>query len=313
MKGPAAGVEPVPAESTKDRLKQGPLRAYRMLLEVARRIARGRELPAGATQAVFHCPLEVVALALGVHRVTLWRWLRPLKAQGLLDWRAHKTTCRGQTRNDGTVWAVKLVGDGQPARLGPEDLRRPWRDLEADIREGRTAYKQMQQSEHEQLELGGIELILNWALPPETNSTPLGLNVAPSLPSDASSVLRLPYVRPEQRHRAVEQCSQAICLYLGDSHPRFWCYLLWGLLRLHDSGQDYFETLHLMLRRAGADREEGFARNAGALLVKRLKDSFLWGLARAGRPGRSSPKHTGQRPPTETQAQHHPHRGPAPG
>lgn len=56
--------------------------------------------------------------------------------------------------------------------------------------------------------------------------------------------------------------------------------MLWQLLRLREQGQDYFQPLYWMLRRTGADREEGFARKAGALFVQQLKGSFLWDLTR---------------------------------
>lgn len=268
------------SEAAQSCLKEGPLRAYRLLLEAALRVAKQRGYPARVTQVVFHCPLEVVAVALGVHRVTLWRWLGMLKAEGLLDCRAHKTTCRGQTRNDGTVWALKLVHGGQAARLSAEDLAHRWRDLEGDIGRQRTAYRQTQQSKEGQLGLSGIELILYWALDPQTTSPPLNLNVAPAGSPDVCCVLGLPYTAPSERSRAVEECSKAICAYLGDAHPRFWYWMLWQLLRLREQGQDYFQPLYWMLRRTGADREEGFARKAGALFVQRLKGSFLWDLTR---------------------------------
>lgn len=265
-------------EPVIERLKQGPLRAYRLLLEVALKIAQQRGYPANVAQVVFHCPLEAVALGLEVHRVTLWRWLGVLRAEGLLDWRPHKTTFRKQTRNDGTLWAVKLCACGQPARLSAEDLAHPWRDLETDIRQGRTAYKQMQQSKEGQLNLKGAELILYWALTQEIQLPPLNMNVAAQDSPDVSCVLGLVYVSASARGAAVGASSKVICAYLGDTHPRFWCHILWQLLRLADRGQVYFHNLYLMLRRAGADRAEGFARKAGALLIQRLKDSFLWSL-----------------------------------
>lgn len=268
-------------EPVIERLKQGPLRAYRLLLEVALKIAQQRGYPANVAQVVFHCPLEAVALGLEVHRVTLWRWLGVLRAEGLLDWRPHKTTFRKQTRNDGTLWAVKLCPCGQPARLSAEDLTHPWRDLEADIREGRTAYKQMQQSKEGQLNLKGAELILYWALTQEIQLPPLNMNVAGP---DVTCVMGLSYVAVEDRPKAVEQCAKIICAFLGDAHPRFWCSLLWRLLRLADAGQHHFHGLYLMLRRAGADWAEGFARKAGALLVQRLKSSPIWfSLGKGGR------------------------------
>jgi DNA-binding MarR family transcriptional regulator len=126
------------------------LKIYRTLAHLALEVARHRAYSPKVTQVSFHLPAEVLACELGVHRSTLWRQLKPLAQRGLIDHRPHKTTLKGQTRNDGTLWAIKLFPTrGKRARLSHEEMKHPWRDLEGDIRKGRTAFRFMQQSKNQ--------------------------------------------------------------------------------------------------------------------------------------------------------------------
>ena len=91
------------------------------------------------------------------------------------------------------------------------------------------------------------------------------------------SVLDVPFAPFEARGDAVDLAARSIAHHLDDDSTNFYRYLLWQLLRLGDRGQgDHWHTLHTMIRRAKADRNEGFARNAGALFVSRLKQWQLW-------------------------------------
>jgi hypothetical protein len=129
--------EPMAAE-----LSPTAFRIYRVLHQVALEVARARGYVEAVTHVTFHIPAEMVAYYLGIHRTTLWRNLPELKNLGLVDARAHCTTVNDQTRNDGTVWKIKLQPKrGRAARLSYEELKHQWRDLEADIRRGRTAYR----------------------------------------------------------------------------------------------------------------------------------------------------------------------------
>ncbi len=86
----------------------------------------------------------MLAFELGIHRPTVWRQLEPLVVRGLVDHRVHKMALNGKTRNDGTLWAVRLTPNkGKRVRLSHEEMKHPWRDLGADIKRGRTAYKAM--------------------------------------------------------------------------------------------------------------------------------------------------------------------------
>jgi DNA-binding MarR family transcriptional regulator len=81
------------------------LHIYQTLVCLVIEVAKGREYSPSVTQVTLHVPAEVIAFELGIHRSTLWRQLEPLVTRGLVEYRAHKTTLNGETRNDGTLWA----------------------------------------------------------------------------------------------------------------------------------------------------------------------------------------------------------------
>jgi hypothetical protein len=279
--------EPVAAE-----LSPTAFRIYRVLHQVALEVARARGYVEAVTHVTFHIPAEMVAHHLGIHRTTLWRNLPELKTLGLVDARAHCTTVNDQTRNDGTVWKIKLRPKrGKAARLSYEDLKHQWRDLEADIRSGRTAYNEMQQSKslRESYEVI-IPRLLPWALPPHPHKAPLNLTVANTSPGDLLSVLDVPHAERSERGTVVDAAARACACQLGDPNVDYYRYLMWQLLRLHDRGQDYFSTLYTMMCRVRADKLEGFARNPGALLTARLKERGLWDLLRSTPAYRVGPK-----------------------
>lgn len=121
-------------------------RIYRRLFEIGLQTVRARGLPKVPDVAVFHLPLELLAAHLEVSRETVWRNLKSLKVAGLLDERDHYGTLRGQSSVTGKVWAVSLRPERQlsrqadPVRVKAADLKFPWRDLDADVLLGRTAY-----------------------------------------------------------------------------------------------------------------------------------------------------------------------------
>ena len=73
---------------------------------------------------------------------------------------------------------------------------------------------------------------------------------------------------------AVDVAAQAVARALGDTRNLgFYRRLVWQLLRAHDRGWDFFGVVYAETVRALADKREGYARKAGALLVSRLKKS----------------------------------------
>ena len=232
-------------------------------------------------------PAEVVAFALDIHRSTLYRHLPRLLEVGVVDYRAHRTTYNGRTVADGTVWSVKVnPSSSSPARVRLEDLQHQWRDLGADVERGRTAYQLMRQSISKESSESALEIVLCWSLPPQDLEGPLPVTVAPGSSTGVEVVLDVPFAPLEERGGMVDLAARSVAAHLADDSINFYRWLLWQLLRLRDRGQDYFEVVHLMVRRAGVDRAEGFARSAGALLVSRLKRWDVWELIRTVPPYR---------------------------
>jgi hypothetical protein len=92
---------------------------------------------------------------------------------------------------------------------------------------------------------------------------------------DLESIFDVPAVRKQDRAEMVYNAAKALTVALrDDDSTRFYCALLWGLLRLKDRGAgDYFQSLYLMATRARTDSLEGFARKPGALFTSRVKQA----------------------------------------
>ena len=279
---------------------------YRVLLEIAFIVAQRRGYAEGVTRVTFHCPQDIIAFALGIHRTTIWRNLEPLTELGLVACEGHITTvsnsptAKSNNITDGKLWCIKLDPKGEePARLSFEDFKTQWRDLEGDIESGRTAYnfvqnakaeavenstcpeqsRRMQQSNTEDITKLAVELIKDWALPPSSIKPPLDIQKM-TVASDLETILDLPGTPKDQRNEMVDVAATSITYALGDIHSplslKFYRRLCWNLLRRYDQGQDYFMTVYEMILRARADYQEGFARKAGALLHSRLKAWPVW-------------------------------------
>ncbi|MGL4608475.1 MAG: hypothetical protein ACRCYY_02150, partial [Trueperaceae bacterium] len=92
-------------------------------------------------------------------------------------------------------------------------------------------------------------------------------------------ILDLSSVENIGRNEMVDLTAHAIgnCLNdTGTTSLMFYRKLLWNLLRQYDQGNDWFFELYTLASRAWVDAQERFARNAGALLVSRLKHWHRW-------------------------------------
>jgi hypothetical protein len=271
---------------------------YQALRETAVRTGAARGYVGSVTHVTVHLPLEVVALALGRHRVTVWRTLPKLRALGLVDARPHKCSSAGQTRNDGTLWCVRLNPDeGVPARLTYDEMKHDgWRDLDRDRRRGRTAFravrehreKRMQQSKDSPREGFDLELLLSWSITPETDQNPVTPDRCTGSRRDLEAVLDVQYADHGDRNEAVDGAAEALSAALSDrGGVNFYRALLWQLLRRHDAtGAAPWHAVYEQARRARVDAAEGFARRPGALLTSRLKRSPWWSEVMNGPPVR---------------------------
>jgi hypothetical protein len=252
---------------------------FRALHTVAVEVAAARGYHSNVSEVSYFAPLEAVALALGVHRCTVYRALPELRAAGLVAHRAHYCTHRGRTRSDGSVWAVRLrpVG-GRSARVGYGDLKRQYRDLGGDVEAGRTVWAAMRQSKDLPRGVGvNLERIKRWALSP-TDSIPVTSDCRTTARRSLEAVLDAPHVERCDRARAVELGAQALAAALRDrGGVGFYRRLLWQLLRRRDAGGSApFDAVYLAAQRAAVDAAEGFARKPGALFVSRLKGAPWW-------------------------------------
>jgi hypothetical protein len=252
--------------------------------------AKRRGYSPRTTHVTMHVPLEIVARACGVSRVTAWRHLPQLRELGLIDYRVHKGTCRGETRNTGTLWQVRLTPThGSKARLSFDDLKHRWRDLDRDVRAGRTSYAALKHTKSPQVDSVNLESILAWTLPPETCQNPVTSVRFKARRVDLESVFDVRHAPREERGPMVELAAQALAEALADrAGENFYRRLLWQLLRRADAtGEDLSYSVYLAAQRAHVDAKEGFARKPGALFVSRLKAAPWWSEVWAAPPVRA--------------------------
>ncbi len=255
------------------------LRIYTLLNLLGCTVAQRCGYHRNAGQVSYFCPAESICAHLGISRGSFYRSLKELLALGLVDARGHKTTINGwAVRCDGTLWSVKLLPHkGSRARLRYDDLKAQYRDLEADIKAGNTAYAQTRQSCTSEVNMVTLESLLVWALPPAHAQSPVTLTVASEERLSLEILLDVPFIPKQGRREAVDKAARALAQHLTDaSSLNFYRYLVWQLLRLHQQGRDYVLAVYQMVLRARTDLTEGFARRPGALFVSRLKACALW-------------------------------------
>lgn len=267
------------------------------LVAAAVETARRRGYSPRITHVCLFLPLEVLAFVCRMHRVTAWRNLKPLKELGLLDYRPLKSTLRGETVNAGCLFQVRLnPSAGSRARLGYDDLKHQWRDLQRDVYRKNTAYRQlndlMQQSEKNPTDELDIQPLLHWTLPPSRPKPPLRSDCCTPRRVDLESVLDVTTAPRDDRNRMVELAAQALAQALADSgSTNFYQRLLWQLLRRFDAtGEDRSYSVYLAAQRAATDSREGFARRAGALFQSRLKQADWFAATMAAPPTRVGTK-----------------------
>ncbi|CAA9297554.1 MAG: hypothetical protein AVDCRST_MAG93-4369 [uncultured Chloroflexia bacterium] len=258
------------------------------LHQVAVEAAAERAYSPAVSEVELFCPVEAVALALGVHRATVYRAAAELRALGMVHHRAHYTTHRGRTRADGAVWAVRLrpVG-GRAARLSYGFLKRAHRNLSGDVERGRTVWAAMRQSK--KIPSKGVDLsfIRRWALSP-TEQTPVTPDCRTSARRSLEALLDVQHAARKERSAAVELAAEALAAALRDrGGVMFYRRLLWQLLRRADAtGAAPFGMVYEQARRAAADVAEGYGRRPGAVFVSRLKRAGWWREVMAAPPVR---------------------------
>ncbi|GHG08627.1 hypothetical protein GCM10017783_21480 [Deinococcus piscis] len=286
-------------------------RIYRLLFRIGLTVLRQRGLhEQHATQVSFHLPLDLIAAHLEVNRSTVWRNLRPLEKVGVLHQRDHYGTLRGQTAVTGKVWALSLrphevlAGTREPVKVRHDDLIGVrWRDLDADARKGRTAWAelervkagkaaeaemlsqgqlfQLQQSQEAERAVVSEKTLLAWALAPFLPDSPgVTLTDAFAFFGGLDTVYAVPALiglPKAERSAAVSECARQLAATFGDTgNQRFWCWLLWQMLRLRDQGQDVSEDIAGVLARVFQDLKTYPAKKAAAVVVSELIGAGLY-------------------------------------
>jgi hypothetical protein len=273
------------AERLPENLSSAAKILYKALVLTAIETARGRGYSPSITHVSLHMPLEVLADVCGIHRVTAWRHLPALRELGLVDYIAHKGTLRGETRNTGTLFEVRLnPTHGTKAKLSYHEKKHKWRDLDRDVKRKRTAHRQLkdrlQQSDKSTTTELDISRLLEWSLPPKLTKAPLASDCCRGRQAALETLLDVTASPKPERNRLVELAALALAQALSDQNSVSWYQkLLWQLLRRFDAtGDDYSYSVYLMAQRARTDSLEGFAKKAGALFCSRLKqaDFYDW-------------------------------------
>ncbi len=271
------------ADRTPQTLSDTAKRLYTALVATAVETARGRGYSASVTHVSLHMPLIILADVCGMHRVTAWRHLPALRELGLIDFVSHKGTLRGETRNTGTLFEVRLnPTSGTKARLSYHEKKHKWRDLDKDVRRKRTAFRMLKArdatvSKPSTKELD-ISRLLAWTLKPDTSQTPLvPYGCKPNNPV-LEALLDVTAAAPgRDTVTRVDTAAQALATALADhSSVNFYRLLIWNCLRASQRGTDHFQTIYQMAIRARVDRVENFSRRGGALFVSRLKQAGLY-------------------------------------
>ncbi len=230
------------------------------------------------SQFVIHQPVEVMAVALAVSRVTLYKHLKTLRQLGLIDSRGHTGSWFGLSRKTGTLFAVSLK-PGHRARVRFDDLRHKHRDLQADTMGTRTAWAflKTEQSRPNRKERAR-EALKAWAVVPGTTSTTRLPDRKPGLADTVYSLETLTSTHKSRRSELLDRYALALARgFLDSSNLNFWRKLLWDCLKRDWEGQDTMYQLQCALTRLRADVDEWKdLKKPGALLVSRLKACGLW-------------------------------------
>lgn len=255
-------------------------RIFTLLFETALHALGSQGHTLMPAQHVIHQPVEVMAVAVGVSRVTLYKHLKMLSQLGLIATRAHKGNWYGLTRATGTLFAVSLKA-GHTARLRWHDMRHKHRDLQADTMANKSAWKFLQGLPLQSLsktQTACSTALKAWALCPGNTSTTRLSDCKGGLADIVYSLETLSSTHKSKRHELIDRYALALARGFRDSSSlNFWRKLLWDCLKRDWEGMDTLYQLQCALTRLRADVDEWKElKRPGGLLVHRLKECGLW-------------------------------------
>lgn len=279
----------------------GAVALFRLLhLLAVYRAERGKHHHSAA-QGVFHTSNELLAVQLGKHPKTIALWAGQLQALGLIEAREHygthmdQQTGEVQTWVTGTLYAVALQ-PGHTARLTYGDLHHRHRDLDADRRRGRTAFRYVKQlkalqdseknmSQSMTFQEGGVAdvqralwVLKSWAVTPGGGDDLLDprYSIDPDIfeTSMQTVIYQLPVIADEKdadhRRVLVHHAATHIAQLLDDvGSVAYYAGLIWRALR---QGWKGLQALATQLARFEVDLREwgNKMRSPAALLNARL-------------------------------------------
>ena len=267
-------------------LPPGPYFLYGHLHHYACADMRKRNYDVRAFLHEFFTIAEALYYILGIPKASFYRHLRLLQQLGLIDYRGHCTTVGAfGSRRDGTVFAVKLhpTRDAR-AKVNYDHLSaQGYRNLEADIAAKRTFWKVRQSNNGGLAALDTLVGLLRWTHSKctcfkEDHFQPRLLTVSLSSKSGLEAVSQVTQGPRNERGQRISEAAQVTARALGDQHSinfwwRFYDAMVWYV---EQGGKDYAQAVHLGLERERTARSEGFARNAAALFISRLKKSGVY-------------------------------------
>jgi DNA-binding Lrp family transcriptional regulator len=249
------------------------------------------------SRVTYHCAAEIISAALGISRMTLWRAVQVLKAEGLIDNRAQKASLRcrgGAVRNTGSVWQVRLTPNhGSKAKLSYEEMKHSWRpNFNDEVRQGRGSHAAVKEAQRRNAlarpsdvtykstpkEID-IELLRKWSVDSKKHLAPVDSSVC-NKPKNAvlEVLLDVTAAKPgRDTVQRVDMAAHSLAVSLSDhASVNFYRLLVWRALRASQRGFDVFPVLYQMAIRARVDLVENFSRKGGAVFTSRLKQTKFW-------------------------------------
>lgn len=269
-------------------------RIYTLLLalglELLTRKLGGRPLPKALAQVTAFAVNRILAHALGVSEATLYRALAELEEAGLIRRRPWRTpaTIKGRTGiyAAGAVYAVRLPHRDRRPRLEREDFAHPWRDLEADIGDGRTAWRVVRECKDNppKEDYEAFQLLLRWALSPVSEAKdPLDIH-------SLTGALR--GAKGREKRLLVAKIALGLAKEWRDPGSiRAYAWVIWGALRaeLYGAHDRALEVVMWAIRRvqeAILTGSRASPRRPGALFLHLLQQQGLLGIIRVLPPWR---------------------------
>ena len=247
---------------------------------------------------VIALPAELLEAHAQLSTGTLYRSLERLEQSGLIARAAMFGTLRGQSVKSGTLFSVVLnPARDHTARIPYGSFKAHRRDLDKDVKRKHTAWAELKKHRATTVESQSgpagetmllpqeaqspvlpFQVLRQWAVTPARNLNPVKSDSppAPRRYFDLFALHDVVLCKLEDRAQLVNEWARGLAAQLGDKSLAVWRWLAWNITRAREQGQDYVSFVLDAISRARADHQEGFARSAGALLVKRLKDSGVW-------------------------------------